>query len=427
VPFTDLYATQPAQAFWFGILSAVSLPLGAVLGIWIKPPKLVVSGIMAFGAGSLLAALTLELVTPAFQRSGFPPLALGALAGGGLFVVLNRLVNSRGGFLRKPATALRHLVRSEKSKMRSRIRHLAAVDILQGAPMEEIRNLMGYMVRRKFKPGALIYNREDVADSFFLIDSGQVLVHRPGELDITLVAGDSFGTRSFFSERRERCATVKAKTAVKAWEILQEDFERLVNDYPVIMDNLKRLNEQREYCSLMLKQAAAEPEKEHLWRDLPVQVSMGDVDEAAKRAGSAAVAIWLGIFLDGVPESAVIGASMVHESVSWALIIGLFLANLPESMSSAVVLRRQQAPVFKIMTMWSSLTVITGVGALLGNLYFQGAPPHAFAAFEGLAAGAMLVMVAETMLPEAYQQGGPIVGMCTLLGFLAALLVKSVA
>ncbi|WP_029897991.1 hypothetical protein [Desulfohalovibrio reitneri] len=78
-----LIQTMPAQAFWFGALSAASLPLGAALGIlWKRPSARAISAIMAFGAGSLLAALALELVAPALERGGYTPLAIGAVAGG---------------------------------------------------------------------------------------------------------------------------------------------------------------------------------------------------------------------------------------------------------------------------------------------------------------------------------------------------------
>ena len=65
--------------------------------------------------------------------------------------------------------------------------------------------------------------------------------------------------------------------------------------------------------------------------------------------------------------------------------------------------------------------VITGIGAALGNLFFVGAAPFVFSLVEGLAAGAMLTMIAQRMLPEAYFKGGSNIGFSTLLGFLAAI------
>jgi zinc transporter ZupT len=144
-----------------------------------------------------------------------------------------------------------------------------------------------------------------------------------------------------------------------------------------------------------------------------------------KQKSAAALAIWLGLLLDGIPESLVIGINMIQSTVSIALIGGLFLSNLPESMSSAIIMKRQRTSVSRIMLMWCSLVVITGIGAFLGSTFFINAPSFTIAFFEGFAAGAMLCMIAETMLPEAYEQGGTIVGISTLLGFLATIYLSS--
>ena len=77
------------------------------------------------------------------------------------------------------------------------------------------------------------------------------------------------------------------------------------------------------------------------------------------------------------------------------------------------------------MLMWGSLALLTGIGALLGNLFFATAPLFAFSFVGGIAAGAMLTMIAETMLPEAFHKGGAVTGLSTLLGFLVAILFKT--
>jgi zinc transporter ZupT len=69
--------------------------------------------------------------------------------------------------------------------------------------------------------------------------------------------------------------------------------------------------------------------------------------------------------------------------------------------------------------------LLTGVGAFLGAIFFQGVSPTIFALMEGVAAGAMLTMIAETMLPEASHMGGAVTGISTLLGFLAAIFFKT--
>jgi len=109
----------------------------------------------------------------------------------------------------------------------------------------------------------------------------------------------------------------------------------------------------------------------------------------------------------------------------------VFLANFPEAMSSALSMKAQGMKTSKIYIMWGSITLITGIGAFLGAVIFPPEPTGNFLYFivgiESLAAGAMLTMIAETMLPEAFEQGGSIIGLSTLGGFLAALVVKIVA
>ena len=422
-PIDFLYSSLPAKAFWFGILSAASLPIGALLGIYFPPRKRVVAALMAFGAGCLLCALTLELVAPAFKHAGFYPLATGAIIGGLLFVSLNKILNGQGAFLRKPATFMRHLVTRKKARMKALVNALSRINILCALPSNEMRALLPFIHSRTYTAGSLIFRQGEKGDALYLIDAGEVEVLRDNAVIATLPAGESFGEMALLSGE-PRNASLRAKTEVRTWRILKEDFDTLVRSSPALVEALEKVSEKRlDDCH-----DATE------WRKrvsgyvdaLTLPVTESDAREAIHSAGGgAALAIWLGILLDGIPESAVIGASMLHTTVSWALIAGLFLSNLPEALSSAVGMRRQGLSVRRVLGLWGSLMFITGAGALLGNVFFTGASHIVFAGFEGCAAGAMLVMIAETMLPEAYEQGGAITGLATLLGFLSGLFVKS--
>ena len=139
---------------------------------------------------------------------------------------------------------------------------------------------------------------------------------------------------------------------------------------------------------------------------------------------SAALAIWLGILLDGIPESLVLGTIQARDSISLSLVAGLFISNYPESLSSSIGMRHQGISFFRVFGMWSSLVLITGLGAAMGALFFGNVSSGQFSFIEGVAAGAMLTMIAQTMLPEAYLKGGNIVGLATLMGFLTALFFK---
>ena len=94
------------MAFGIGLLSALSLPLGALTSFFWKPEGRVVAGLMAFGGGALLAALTIDLVAPVLQLGHYGALFTGFISGGLLFIGLNHMVNDYGGFRRKISTTV---------------------------------------------------------------------------------------------------------------------------------------------------------------------------------------------------------------------------------------------------------------------------------------------------------------------------------
>lgn len=141
-------------------------------------------------------------------------------------------------------------------------------------------------------------------------------------------------------------------------------------------------------------------------------------------AGHAApMAIWLGLMLDGIPESFVIGAEAVGAVGGASLIAGLFLSNYPEALSSSVGMREQGWAWRRILLLWTSLLVAAGLGAAIGAIVFANASVALTTGIRGVAAGAMLNVIAQTMLPEAFSRSGSASGLATLAGFFATVLV----
>ena len=101
---------------------------------------------------------------------------------------------------------------------------------------------------------------------------------------------------------------------------------------------------------------------------------------------ASALAIQLGILLDGIPEPIVIDGSAVEGHVSFSLIAGLFLSNYPDELSNSVGMCQQGMHFAWVIFTWTSLMVLTGIGAALGRESFVGANPHAFAVVEGVSA-----------------------------------------
>jgi zinc transporter, ZIP family len=137
-----------------------------------------------------------------------------------------------------------------------------------------------------------------------------------------------------------------------------------------------------------------------------------------RQAGGVALAIVLGIVLDGIPESFVVGMGLVDGGgVSVAFIVAVFLSNLPEAAAASSGLRDSGWNTPRIYLLWVVVSLVAGLASVLGYGVFSDASGDAVAFVLAFAAGAILTMLADTMMPEAFEQGGRAVGLLTTLGF----------
>lgn len=150
--------------------------------------------------------------------------------------------------------------------------------------------------------------------------------------------------------------------------------------------------------------------------------SMGGEQEAGSP-----LAIVLGIVLDGIPESAVIGLTLVQGgSVSAAMIVAVFLSNLPEAVAATTGLAAAGWRQRTILLLWTGVVLVSALAALAGYGLFGDASGRTVAFVLSFAAGAILTMLADTMMPEAFERGGKLVGLATTLGFGVAFAVSAV-
>ncbi len=149
-----------------------------------------------------------------------------------------------------------------------------------------------------------------------------------------------------------------------------------------------------------------------------------------KRSGgqhdeSGGTAIVLGALMDGIPESIAIGVSLLSgNGVGIAMVAAVFLSNIPESLSASTGMRKDGRSPRYILVLWSGVTLASTVAATLGYALLGGASGNVIAAIQAFAAGAILTMLADTMMPEAFQNGGPWVAMATAIGFACAFLLS---
>ena len=142
--------------------------------------------------------------------------------------------------------------------------------------------------------------------------------------------------------------------------------------------------------------------------------------EARNRTGSRGTAIALGALLDGIPESIVLGISLaLGGSVSVGFLGAVLVSNVPEGLSATSEMRSTSSP-SRLYRMWLAIAVVSGIAGALGYAAARWMPGVDGRDIQAFAAGAVLTMLASSMIPEAYEEGGRRVSLFTALGFAIA-------
>lgn len=129
----------------------------------------------------------------------------------------------------------------------------------------------------------------------------------------------------------------------------------------------------------------------------------------------------IGALLDGIPESIVIGVSLIGGGVaSYVAVAAVFLSNVPEGLSSSAGMRKAGKSAPQVLGLWTGIAIMSGIAAWIGYVAFADASAGAIAFVQALAAGAILAMIVDTMIPEAFEKAHEFSGLIAVAGFLAA-------
>ena len=138
-------------------------------------------------------------------------------------------------------------------------------------------------------------------------------------------------------------------------------------------------------------------------------------------------AIALGALLDGIPESVVLGLGLATGAVNPAVLVAISISNVPEGLSSTAGMKNAGRSSRYVFGLWGGIALVSGLAALAGYSLLAGASGVTVAFITAIAAGAILAMVADTMIPEAFERQHMLTGLIAALGFLTAFVVHEVS
>ncbi|MBJ2121951.1 ZIP family zinc transporter [Arthrobacter sp. MSA 4-2] len=153
----------------------------------------------------------------------------------------------------------------------------------------------------------------------------------------------------------------------------------------------------------------------------------GQKQPSEKDAPGSGTAIAIGALIDGIPESVVLGVGLIASgTVSPAMLAAVFISNVPEGLSSTAGMKKAGRGPGYVFGVWTAIAVLCGLASLLGYAALENAPAALIAFITAIAAGGILAMLADTMIPEAFEEHHNLTGFTAAVGFLTAFTIHRV-
>jgi zinc transporter ZupT len=429
-----------AMASLLGLATTSSSMLGAAIGLYLPISKRLLACLLAFAAGSLISALAIELAYEgalSLHHRGFDARAAwlfvsaGFAVGATLYYTASRALEKKGAAVRYGTQFREYALARKQADTAERIKLLAKSDLMRHLPAEQIEQILPCIQDRQLKAGEILFRAGDAGDALYIIVRGKIEVltdaAHQGNAACSAIAvlgeGHAFGEMSLLSGE-PRTATIRAAEDTNLLRIAKQDFEQLVAADPELAEAVQRISHQRAISNLSAggTNAAtwakvANGSLDHLNRH-----ETGKMLVEAATANGAGMAIVFGNILDTIPGCLVIGAKFTaFGNLSLTLMLGMFLGGIPEAAASASMLTKAGYRPAGIFGLWSTV-LLAGVIAAAAGKAFIGSSEALTAIFaQALAGGAVLALVAHAMIPVALEEGGSLVVLPTVAGFLFAL------
>jgi CRP-like cAMP-binding protein len=414
-----------------GLVTTSAVMIGATAGLYFPISKKVLACILAFASGVLMASLGIELAFHAAEHlhhKGFAIPFAWAFVGGGfisgvvVYYSASKFLDRRGAAVRSATRFREFLIERKKGE----IELLAKSNLLRHLPPEAIEDVLTRVTRRKLKAGEILFHAGAPGDALYIVAEGEVSVLQPahcGEVEASIAKlgpGAAFGEMALLSGA-PRTATIRAETETDLLRIDKEEFDRMIASDHQLGVAVQRLSHERALTNLAA--GAANPQQ---WSKVAQgnleNLSRRETDRAMTEAGrGAGLAIMLGDLLDTVPGLVVVGASFTSfANMSWTVMMGIFIGGIPESAASAALLRKAGFSARQIYGLWI-FTVCAGILSAIAGKVLIGSSDSLLGIFaEAMAGGSLLALISHAMIPEALHQGGSVVVLPTVAGFLAA-------
>ncbi|KJC52361.1 hypothetical protein UP06_04930 [Bradyrhizobium sp. LTSP857] len=422
------------MASLLGLVTTSSSLIGAAIGLHAPFSKRPLACLLAFAAGSLISALAIELAYDGAQslhhqgfsaRTAWAFISTGFAAGAVMYYFASIFLEKKGAAVRYVTQFREFALARKHADTSERIQLLSSCDLMRHLPPDEIEPILECIGEKTLAPGEVLFRAGDEADALYIVARGKVEVLRAAATDAdaqiaVLGAGHAFGEMALLNGG-PRTATIRAAEDTELLAIAKADFERLVAGDPRLAEAVKRISHQRAISNLSKGGTDAA-----IW----AKVASGSLDLNRHEAGElltttakgAGMAIVLGNILDTIPGCLVIGAKFTSfGNLSLTLMLGMFLGGIPEAAVSASMLTKAGYRRVAIYGLWSTV-LLAGILAAAAGKAFIGSTEALAAIFaQALAGGAVLALVAHAMIPVALAEGGSLVVLPTVGGFLFAL------
>ena len=423
-----------------GLVTTSSSMVGAAIGLYAPLSKRVLACILAFSAGSLISALAIDLafkVAMDLHHQGLSSLAAWEFIAGGfasgaiIYFVTSLFLEKKGAAIRRPMQFKEYALARKHEQTKELVGLLSQCDLMRHLPAEAIEHILPNVQRRQLKPEEILFRAGDPSNALFIVAHGSVEVvadssngaDGTGAAIAQLGPGKAFGEMGLISGGA-RTATIRSGTGAGLLEIGRDDFNALIADDPVMAHAVQHLSHER--AILNLSSGGTNPST---WAKVAMHnlehISSSERNKMLREAGQgqgAGMAIVLGNILDTIPGCLVIGASFNgFANLSLTLMFGMFLGGIPEAAVSAAMLTKAGYKPKFIFALWATVLIAGMVAAAAGKIFIGSSESHVAVFFEAVAGGAVLALVSHTMIPEAIHEGGSLVVLPTVAGFLFAL------